>query len=217
VQKRSGMIVKGSGKFLRGFSEPTSLLQWLEENKPIGTAFVGRSNVGKSSVINSLIGGTIARVSNTPGRTREINLFQFNITGTDEPVHLFDLPGYGHAEVSKEMAQSWNRMMAHFFENLPESILVLNIQDARHPNQSADLFFQKFVKQYDLEAFLLLNKIDKLKTQKERAFLKKELEQAASSLKMMRAIFEISAETKQGFEDLEFAIGDFLLNALELS
>ena len=107
-------IAKGSATFRYGFSKPEQLISWLQENPDaIGLSFIGRSNVGKSSLINSLFGKSTARISKTPGRTREVNIFTFSLSNegkTDEnipPLFLFDLPGYGYAEVSKEVHKNW--------------------------------------------------------------------------------------------------------------
>src|SRR5467141_3922439 len=73
-------------------------------------AFLGRSNVGKSSVINALVGTKLARTSNTPGRTRSINFFEIRRAGQPKPDLLFtDLPGYGYAKVSREISQEWSK------------------------------------------------------------------------------------------------------------
>ena len=80
----------------------------------------------------------------------------------------FDLPGYGHAQVSKEMSQ-WDILMNEFFTHCPGSVQMVNIQDARHPNQEADQRFQQYLKPFDFTTTLVFNKMDKLKKQKERA------------------------------------------------
>ncbi len=132
-----------SAQFLMGISDVKQFEEWLAKNQDaIGVSFVGRSNVGKSSMINALFGGKTARVSKTPGRTREINIFEFelNLNGKKTEMQKFfliDLPGYGHAEVSKEMSKNWNELMGAFFAEVSESMLLLNLQDARHPDQDA--------------------------------------------------------------------------------
>jgi len=85
-------------------------------------AFLGRSNVGKSSVINSLVGTKLARTSNTPGRTRSINFFEIRRAGHPKPELLFtDLPGYGYAKVSREISQDWARFVDPTFSTGPAS------------------------------------------------------------------------------------------------
>ena len=114
-------IQKGKTEFLMGIDQVDQLKTWLNEHPFInGIAFVGRSNVGKSSLINSLFGKSTARVSKTPGRTRQVNIFNFIVenreTKTLENFYLFDVPGYGHAEVSKEMAKNWQSLLDNFFQ-----------------------------------------------------------------------------------------------------
>jgi GTP-binding protein len=129
-------------QFLMGIQSSEQLLTWMQEHKEVrGVAFVGRSNVGKSSLINSLVGNKTARVSKTPGRTRQVNIFEI-VFNEDElntkPTYLFDVPGYGHAEVSKEMAKNWDLLLNTFFQELSQRVVLLNIQDSRHPLQESD-------------------------------------------------------------------------------
>jgi GTP-binding protein len=100
-------IARSKSVFVRGFAQPAELKTWLENHVDIrGVTFLGRSNVGKSSIINAIFKNDIARVSNTPGRTQEINLFNFYFEKEDKPYYLFDLPGFGHATVSKQTSQN---------------------------------------------------------------------------------------------------------------
>lgn len=215
-------ISKGSAKFKYGWDKAEDLLNWLHSNPGlVGVSFVGRSNVGKSSIINTLFGRGTARVSKTPGRTREINVFEFKLAKNGKPMDdlppmfLFDLPGYGHAEVSKSMAKNWEALMGTFFTYAPRSVSMVNLQDARHPDQKADKEFHKFLKDYDFETILAFNKIDKLKKQKERAALNKLKPQLYAAYKWVKQIFFVSAESRQGVDELEYAISSFLLNELD--
>ncbi len=214
-------IHKGSAQFLFGFSEMAQLEKWLNENPSvIGLGFVGRSNVGKSSMINALFGKKTARVSNTPGRTREINIFSFQLVDESglrsdlPPFYLFDLPGYGFAEVSKEMQQKWDQLMATFFSKVSARTLMINLQDARHPNQTNDREFHQFLKRYPFETHLIFNKIDKLKTQKERSVLNKLKPELFKEYKWVKQIYFASAETKQGLKEVELAITTYISHKL---
>ena len=203
-------IIKGSTKFEFAFNDPEQIKKWLLETKPLnGLCFTGRSNVGKSSLINSLFGKATARISKTPGRTRSINIFSFNILQRSEeghtthtPFYLFDLPGYGYAKVSNEMAKNWNEILGLFFRYCPATVRVLNIQDARHPFQKSDSFFLDFIKKYHhLNSILIFNKIDKLKTQKERSALQKST--VFKEQDYFREVHFLSAQTKKGVPELE--------------
>lgn len=211
-------ISKGETTFRFGISSPEQLQTFLEENeKSVGVSFVGRSNVGKSSLINTLFGRKVARVSNTPGRTREINIFEFQLEDDgkvreDLPSFwLFDLPGYGFAEVPAKVSKNWEELMSVFFQKVPSTVLMLNLQDARHPNQKSDLSFQDFLTSFPLETFMVFNKLDKLKKQKDRAQLNKLKPKLYQDLKWVKQIHFVSAESKQGVDQLEAALIDFLL------
>ncbi len=203
-------IAKQSTKFRYGFSNLNQLETWLNENKKIkALAFIGRSNVGKSSIINALFGKKTARTSKTPGRTREINVFSFNLTASEETYYFFDLPGYGHAEVSKEMSQHWNKLMNVFFNRVSAHTLMINIQDARHPMQKSDQQFIDYLQNFTYPTLYLLNKFDKLKKQKERAKLDKEIKVIIAQ-KQIKKFMKVSAETKLGIPELEEKIVAFL-------
>jgi len=209
-------IERGKTEFLMGISDPIQLDEFCKTHPGIiGVAFVGRSNVGKSSTINALFGNKTARVSNTPGRTREVNIFSFQLQnpepGINNQYYLFDLPGYGHAEISKQMAKNWDTLMAVFFYHLSEKIALFNIQDARHPDTEVDREFHGFLKQYPNETFLIFNKIDKLKKQSERAELKKLMPKIYDRYAWVRQIHMISAETLTGVDALQLALVNYLL------
>ncbi len=216
-------LAKGTTKFRYGMTDAQQLVEWLTEEKPIGVSFIGRSNAGKSSTINSLFGKSTAVTSKTPGRTRQVNIFEFQLEKNGKIVeelpkfYLFDLPGYGHAKVSKEMQADWAELMDNFFHNCGHQNLMLNLQDARHPNQKADLDFRDYLRPLGHEAFMLFNKLDKLKTQKERAALNKLKPAIFKECKWVTQIHFISALKGQGIDQLEGAIINYLLLQNELS
>jgi GTP-binding protein len=122
-------------------------------------AFAGRSNVGKSSLINALTGRkTLARVSNTPGRTRQINLFRL-----DNRLMLADLPGYGFARVSKTEAQAWNDLILAYLRTRPALKRVLLLIDARRGVMDADEDVMKLLDRAAVSYQLVLTKADALK------------------------------------------------------
>jgi GTP-binding protein len=102
-------------------------------------AFLGRSNVGKSSVINSLVGAKIARTSSTPGRTRAINFFELRIAGKPQPELIFaDLPGYGYAKISREISAQWPSFIDPYLKGRPTLALCLTLVDSNIPPQESD-------------------------------------------------------------------------------
>lgn len=213
-------IQKGKAEFIMGIDTVEQLTSWLNENHFIsGVAFIGRSNVGKSSLINSLFGKSTARVSKTPGRTRQVNIFTFIVYDrekkTEELFHLFDVPGYGHAEVSKEMGKNWQNLLDTFFSLCSQKVLLLNIQDARHPLQDPDIVFQDYIKGFDLETYVIFNKIDKLKTQSERSRLKNLMPNIYDSFKWVKQIHFASAEKGDGLPAVEQAIITYVMRQKE--
>jgi len=121
-------------------------------------AVAGRSNVGKSSLINSLcrVRG-LAKTSATPGKTRLINVFLIN-----NSFHLIDLPGYGYAKVSKKEQQSWGRMMEEYFSQAESLKAVLHLVDIRHAPSQGDRQMNAFLYANGLEFILAATKSDKL-------------------------------------------------------
>ncbi len=101
-------------------------------------AFLGRSNVGKSSVINSLVGDKVARTSSTPGRTRAINFFEIRWPGKPRPELIFaDLPGYGYAKISREISQEWPKFIEPYLNERPTLCLSIVLVDSNVPPQKA--------------------------------------------------------------------------------
>lgn len=121
-------------------------------------AIAGRSNVGKSSLINALcrVKG-LAKTSSTPGKTRLINVFLINDT-----FHLIDLPGYGYAKVSKQEQQSWGRMMNEYFSKAQELCHVLHLVDIRHAPSEGDRQMNAFLYGNGLPFTVVATKADKL-------------------------------------------------------
>jgi GTP-binding protein len=208
-------IQKGKTEFLMGIDKVDQLQSWLNEHAfAKGIAFIGRSNVGKSSLINSLFGKDTARVSKTPGRTRQVNIFSFNViepaTKKEESFYLFDVPGYGFAEASKEMTANWQNLMDSFFALCSDKILLMCIQDSRHPLQDADIVFQNYIKSFDLDTFVLFNKMDKLKTQSERSRLEKLKPDIFKEFKWVKEVHFVSAEKGTGIAKVEQSMITFV-------
>ena len=122
-------------------------------------AFAGRSNVGKSSVINRLLNRkNLARVGASPGKTTQINYFDI-----DGKVYLVDLPGYGYAKVSKAERERWGRLMENYFQSSGLLSLGVLIVDARHKPTSDDITMCRFFQESGCPMIVTANKLDKLK------------------------------------------------------
>ncbi|MBQ7785294.1 MAG: YihA family ribosome biogenesis GTP-binding protein [Clostridia bacterium] len=121
-------------------------------------AFAGKSNVGKSSMINKLTNrNKLARTSATPGKTRLINVFQIN-----EEVNFIDLPGYGFAKVSKTEKQSWGKMMQNYFATTEDLCHVFHLVDIRHEPTGEDMEMNLFLRQSGIPFTVIATKADKI-------------------------------------------------------
>ncbi|MGO9086183.1 MAG: ribosome biogenesis GTP-binding protein YihA/YsxC [Candidatus Sulfotelmatobacter sp.] len=126
-------------------------------------AFLGRSNVGKSSVINSLVGAKIARTSSSPGRTRSINFFAIRWPGKPRPELIFaDLPGYGYAKISREISQDWPRFIEPYLNERPTLTLCVALVDVNVPPQHSDRQLLTFLNASRRDFLLVATKSDRL-------------------------------------------------------
>ena len=126
-------------------------------------AFLGRSNVGKSSVINSLVGTKLARTSSTPGRTRSINFFEIRWPGKPRPELIFaDLPGYGYAKVSREVSQEWPKFIEPYLNERPTLALCVALVDVNVPPQESDRQLLEFLSASGREFLVVGTKADRL-------------------------------------------------------
>lgn len=164
----------------------------LPQQKEPRVAFLGRSNVGKSSLINLISGTRIARVSKTPGRTQTLNLY-----GINDKWILGDFPGYGFAQVSKETRKSWERLIQNFLKprNFQHAI---HIVDARHIGMDADLILRDWLKRQGITGTVVLNKADKL-NQKMRV----DAERKARNVFSDQPLLFVSTVTREGKQQLE--------------
>lgn len=164
-------------------------------------AFSGRSNVGKSSLINKVFNRkNLARVSATPGKTATINFYEL------ENIYIVDLPGYGYAKVSKSEKQSWNKLIGGYLSSERELSLVFQLIDFRHSPTADDVSMVNYLIDGGFPFVVVLTKADKLsKKQREerRGALLTELPCAEDI-----TIIEFSAETGEGVDDIRAIIED---------
>jgi len=154
-------LVIRSLEFLGGMASPGG---WRPEGVLPEIAFAGRSNVGKSSLLNKLIRRRkFARVSNTPGRTREVNFFKVN-----DAFVLVDLPGYGYARISKERRAEWKPLIESYLKSSPQLRGIVHLLDVRHDPTNDDRQMLDFLGELGVPTIVVLTKIDKL-TATERA------------------------------------------------
>ncbi len=126
-------------------------------------AFLGRSNVGKSSVINSLLGAKVAKTSSTPGRTRSINFFEVRWAGKPNPEVVFaDLPGYGYAKISREISGQWPSFIEPYLNERPCLALCLALIDISVPPQESDKKLLEFLRASGRVFVIVATKSDRL-------------------------------------------------------
>ena len=164
TQMESGRkLFAGDCDFMAGV---TSLDNLIPMKRP-EVAFAGRSNVGKSSLINALTGRkTLARTSHTPGRTQQLNFFDLG-----EQLYIVDLPGYGYARVSKSKVKAWNKLIRQYLRGRQTLQRVCLLIDSRHGLKDSDIEIMDMMDETAVTYMIVLTKIDKIK----RAELEKRL------------------------------------------
>ncbi|MBO5995106.1 MAG: YihA family ribosome biogenesis GTP-binding protein [Firmicutes bacterium] len=159
-------------------------------------AFAGRSNVGKSSLLNLLTNRkSLARVSGSPGKTRTINFYRIN-----DSFRIVDLPGYGYAKASKSLTQGWGEMMEKYLENRQNLRIVVQLIDIRHEPSKQDIQMYDYLKYYGLDGLVVLTKADKVsrnELNKNTAMIRKALGLGPDDLAI-----PVSALKKTGYDKL---------------
>jgi GTP-binding protein len=161
-------------------------------------AFLGRSNVGKSSVINSLLGTKIAKTSSTPGRTRAINFFEVRWPGRPQPELIFtDLPGYGYARVPREIAEQWSIFIEPYLKERRSLALCLTLVDLNVPPQESDKQLFQFLDSIARPFLIGGTKADKLSGNT----LRKSMDEFEKKVPGLRVV-PFSARTGAGRDEL---------------
>ena len=180
-------------------------MQYPEPSVP-EIAFAGRSNVGKSSLLNLLTRGkNLARVSGSPGKTRTINFYRIN-----DEFRIVDLPGYGYARVSKSESEKWGAMMESYLENREGLLKVIQLVDIRHKPSAQDVQMYDYLKYFDLDGIVVATKADKVSSNQRS----KNILEIRKTLGMSKAdkIIPVSALKKSGHEVLLDEIEKLLEN-----
>ncbi|MFZ4792750.1 MAG: ribosome biogenesis GTP-binding protein YihA/YsxC [Blastocatellia bacterium] len=174
-----------SAKFMLAVTDPVSF-----PRDPLPqVVFMGRSNVGKSSLLNSLLGVKgLARTSSTPGRTQTINFFLI-----DQSFYFVDLPGYGYAKTSKENRRQWGQLIESYLAERPQLVLSILLVDARHEPTPLDLQMKSWLQHFGLPLLVVSTKVDKLSANERQRSLK----QACKVLEVDRVV-PYSSATHEG-------------------
>ena len=161
-------------------------------------AFLGRSNVGKSSVINTLVETKLARTSSTPGRTRSINFFEVRWAGKPRPEVIFaDLPGYGYAKISKSISAEWPKFIEPYLALRPTLALCICLVDSKIPPQESDAQLIRYLKEIGKPYLVVGTKADRISGN--------ERTKSAAALKRALGVEELllcSAKTELGLKEL---------------
>ena len=167
-------------------------------------AFAGRSNVGKSSLLNLLTGRKkLAKVSGNPGKTRTINFFLIN-----DEFRIVDLPGYGYAKVSKSVSESCGDMMETYIENRPNLVKIVQLVDIRHEPSKQDVQMYGYLKHFGLDGIVVATKADKVSRNQIPGQVK--LIRQTLGLNKDDRVIPVSALKKTGHEELLDVIEELL-------
>ena len=167
-------------------------------------AFAGRSNVGKSSLLNLITGRKkLAKVSGSPGKTRTINFYLIN-----DAFRIVDLPGYGYAKVSKSVSQDWGAMMEKYLQGRENLIKVIQLVDIRHQPSKQDVEMYDYLRYYGLDGIVVATKADKVS----RNQIPKQIKQIRQTLGLGKEdiVIPVSALKRTGYEELLDVIEELL-------
>ena len=169
--------------------------QYPEDNVP-EIAFAGRSNVGKSSLLNLLTNRkSLARVSGAPGKTRTINFYRIN-----DEFRIVDLPGYGYAKVSEQEKAQWGKLIERYLHGSKQLRAVFLLIDIRHDPSANDKMMYDWIVDQGFNPIIIATKLDKLK----RSQVQKQVKAIKTGLKLLpgTVVIPFSAETKQGRDEI---------------
>ena len=159
-------------------------------------AFAGRSNVGKSSLLNLMTGRkSLARVSGSPGKTRTINFYRCN-----DEFRIVDLPGYGFAKVSKSESEKWGRMIESYLENRSTLLKVVQLVDIRHKPSAQDVQMYEYLRYYGLDGIVVATKADKVGGNQKQSCMK--LIRETLGMKKEDVLVPVSALKRTGDKEL---------------
>jgi GTP-binding protein len=200
LAERARRLFAGPIEFLKSAPE----LKFLPDPTAPEIAFAGRSNVGKSSLLNALTNrNKLARTSNTPGRTQELNFFD---VGSPLQIRLVDMPGYGFAEAPKDMVKRWRFLINDYLRGRQVLKRALVLIDSRHGIKDVDRDVMKMLDDAAVSYHLVLTKSDKVKPSALGALYEATMVEAAKHPAAHPAIFTTSSETGSGIAELRTAI-----------
>ena len=180
----------------------------LPDNKFPEIAFAGKSNVGKSSLINGLLNRkSLARTSATPGKTQTINFYNVN-----DELYLVDLPGYGYAKVSEAEKVKWGQLIERYLHNSKQLQAVFLLIDIRHEPSANDRMMYDWIVEMGYNPIIIATKLDKIK----RSQVQKQMKLIKTTLNLVpgTVIIPFSATTKQGRDEIWELVEDNFINTI---
>lgn len=168
----------------------------LPDNPHIEFAFAGKSNVGKSSLINGLMNRkSLARTSAQPGKTQTINFYNIN-----DALYFVDLPGYGYAKANEEVKAKWGKMIENYLHKSKKLAAVFLLVDIRHEPSGNDKIMYEWILKQGFEPIIIATKLDKIN----RSQIQKQVKMIKEGLKVVKGtvVIPYSAQTKQGREEI---------------
>lgn len=206
-EKRRARAMEDARRLFAGpiaFQLSAPKLEFLPPADIPEVAFAGRSNVGKSSLLNALTGRNgLARTSNTPGRTQELNLF---LVGEPPVMRLVDMPGYGYAEAPKDMLRQWAHLVNDYLRGRPTLKRVLVLVDSRHGLKPVDREIMEMLDKAAVSYQIVLTKADKIKPTALARMVEEVGEHARTHPAAHPLLIPTSSETKQGIPELRAAV-----------
>ncbi|MCR5302510.1 MAG: ribosome biogenesis GTP-binding protein YihA/YsxC [Lachnospiraceae bacterium] len=178
----------------------------LPSNKMPEVAFAGKSNVGKSSLINALMNRkSYARTSAQPGKTQTINFYNIN-----DALYFVDLPGYGYAKASKTEVEKWGKMIEKYLRTSKQLKCIFLLIDIRHEPGANDKMMYDWVCAAGFTPVIIATKLDKIK----RSQIDKQIKLIRTTLNTDAVIVPFSATSKQGRQEIYEIIDKILENTL---
>lgn len=195
-------IFNANWEFIMGAPE----MRFLPKQKYNEIAFAGRSNVGKSSIINKLTNAKIARISNTPGRTRELNFFTPKIKDNEPPFIIVDMPGYGYAKVNEKIVKNWTELIFEYLKGRATLKRVFILIDARHGIKDNDQSVLDILDKVAVSYQIVMTKMDKVKNNEKNKIIENTKQKIQKRPAAFNEVIATSSKNGEGIHELKHAV-----------